>query len=162
MKSLTRRIVSVAVAAMIMSATALVAAAPASATDWGGNGSPTSCSGAYTVASQTIYGSRGKTAGQPIGQLELRWSSACYANWARVVLYGSLYSSPVNVEVSISAEGHSAGADDTFYVPAGGTTDWTPYIRLANSASAACVTGSISSDFDTLNYHTNGTSFCSY
>jgi hypothetical protein len=138
----------------------LVVTASAQATDTGGDGSPTGCAGAYTVASAPIYGQRGSTAGQVIGQLELRWSTSCYGNWARVVLYGGLYSSPVNVEQFVSAEGRTASANDTFYVPAGGTTAWTPYLRLANSQSTACVQVSVSSDFDTLNYNSVGTSFC--
>jgi hypothetical protein len=147
--------------ALVIAALApMLVATPAQASDLGGNGSPTGCAGAYTVASKTIYGSRGITAGKPIGQLELRWSSSCYGNWARVVLYGGLYSSPVNVEQFVSAEGRTASANDTFRVPSGGTTAWTPYVRLQNSRSQACVTAHVSSDFGTLNYHTNGASFC--
>ena len=139
----------------------LLPATAAQAADWGGDGNPTSCSGGYTVASQTIYGSRGSLNGVAIGQLELRWSWACHANWGRVVLYGGMgYSDPVTIEQSISSEGRSAGANDYLTVPSGGTSAWTPYLRLANSSSTACVTAHVSSNFGTLNFHTNGASFC--
>lgn len=134
----------------------------AQATDSGGNGSPTSCAGAYTVKSAPIYGARGITKGKVIGWLELRWSSSCSGNWSRVVMIGGLYASPVNVSQFVTSEGRSAHADDTFRVPASGTSAWTPYLRLANSASSACVQASVSSDFGTSNYNSVGTSFCSH
>ncbi|WP_395640029.1 hypothetical protein [Pseudolysinimonas sp.] len=139
----------------------LMSASAAQATDWGGDGNPTGCSSPYTVASQTIYGSRGSLNGVAIGQLELRWSWGCYANWSRVVLYGGMgYSDPVTIRQEVYAEGRSAISEDVVTVPAGGTSAWTRYLHLANSSSTACVSGSVSSNFGTLNFHTNGTSFC--
>lgn len=139
----------------------LASAAPAQAADYGGNGDPSTCANAYTVKSAPIYGSRGTTNGKVIGWLELRWSSACYGNWSRVVLYGGLYSSPVSVEQRIEAEGRAAGSNDFLgRIPSGGTSAWTPYLRLANSQSTACVYAWVSSDFNTLNYHTNGARLC--
>ena len=139
----------------------ILGTAPAHATDSGGDGSPTGCSNSYTVASRPIVGARGVTAGKVIGYLELRWSSACYANWSRVVLLGGLYSSPVTVHQEVRAEGRTAMSDDFgIRTGTGGTTAWTRYLRLRNSASTACVTTSVSSDFNTLNFHTVGASFC--
>jgi hypothetical protein len=156
----TKAVTGIAVAA-VLAVGGLAAAAPAQAADWGGNGDPSACTNAYTVKSVPIYGSRGITQGKVIGWLELRWSSSCYANWARVLLSGGLYSSPVAVEQSVRAEGRGAGANDNLgRLPAGGTSAWTPYLRLADSRSTACVSASVSSDFGTLNYHTNGASFC--
>jgi hypothetical protein len=156
----TKAVTGIGVAA-VLAVGGLAAAAPAQAADWGGNGDPSACTNAYTVKSVPIYGSRGTTQGKVIGWLELRWSSSCYANWARVLLSGGLYSSPVAVEQSVRAEGRGAGANDNLgRLPAGGTSAWTPYLRLADSRSTACVSASVSSDFGTLNYHTNGASFC--
>jgi hypothetical protein len=139
---------------------AVSVAVPANATDTGGNGSPSGCAGAYTVKSATIYGSRGTTAGKPIGQVQMRWSQSCYGNWTRVVLYGGLYKSPVNIVEEIDSEGRSAMADDTVKMTASGVTAWTPLLKLAHSQSAACSYATVSSDFGTLNYHTNGASVC--
>jgi hypothetical protein len=140
---------------------ALATAAPAQATDNGGDGNAqTDCSNGYTVAAATIYGSRGSTAGQPIGQVQLRWSYACGGNWSRVVLYGGLYSTPVNIQQEVDAEGRSAISDDTVSVPSGGTTAWTRYLRLANTQSTACAYVWLSGDFGTMNYHTNGAHVC--
>jgi hypothetical protein len=138
----------------------LMGAAPAQATDFGGDGSPTGCSNTSTVATAPIYGSRGHLAGLQIGELQLRWSWSCYGNWSRVVLYGGMYSSPVTVEQTVESEGRRAGANDFVITGSGGTSTWTPYIRLANSQSTACVQATLSSDFDTLNFHTNGAHLC--
>lgn len=61
--------------------TALLGGAPgASATDLGGDGNPSHCLNAYTVASATIYDYNGAK----VGLLELRWSASCSGNWARL------------------------------------------------------------------------------
>lgn len=133
----------------------------ANAEDRGGDGDPRSCAGAYVAASRPIMGSRGPTAGKVIGQLELRYSPACQANWSRVVLYGRMYSTPVNIEQEIKAEGRAALSTD-FNLRTGdaGVSSWSRYIRLNNPQSQACVRTSVSSDFGTLNFHTNGASEC--
>lgn len=139
----------------------LASATPAHAADWGGNGDPSTCTNAITAASKPIYGTRGPTAGKVIGQLQLRWSWSCHGNWSRVVLYGGMYTSPVTIEQRIEAEGRSAGANDyNVKTGTGGTSAWTPYLRLANSQSTACAQVWLSSDFGTLNYHTNGARVC--
>jgi hypothetical protein len=157
----TMKILSGLVVATVAAVVGISGAAPAQAADYGGNGDPSACAKAYTVKSAPIYGSRGTTAGKVIGWLELRWSSACYGNWSRVVLYGGLYSSPVSVEQRIEAEGRAAGSNDFLgRIPTSGTSAWTPYLRLANSQSTACVQAWVSSDFNTRNYHTNGARLC--
>lgn len=157
----TRTVLASAVLTIAAVLMTVLGTAPAHATDSGGDGSPTGCANSYTVASRQIVGTRGVTAGKVIGYLELRWSSACYANWSRVVLLGGLYSSPVTVHQEVRAEGRTAMSDDYgIRTGTGGTTAWTRYLRLRNSASTACVTTSVSSDFNTLNFHTVGTSFC--
>ncbi|MBW4701958.1 hypothetical protein [Micromonospora sp. RL09-050-HVF-A] len=139
----------------------LTGAAAAQATDSGGDGSPTGCSQTSTVATVPIHGSRGALAGKAIGELQLRWSWSCHGNWSRVVLYGGMYSNPVTVEQVVESEGRRASAyDPNLLTGAGGTSAWSPYIRLANSQSTACVQAWLSSDFGTLNYHTNGARFC--
>jgi hypothetical protein len=147
--------------AAVLAVGGLASAAPAQAADWGGNGDPSSCTDAQIAASKPIYGTRGPTAGKVIGQLQLRWSWACHGNWSRVVLYGGMYTSPVTIEQRIEAEGRSAGAND-YNVRTGtaGTSAWTPYLRLSNSQSTACAQVWLSSDFGTLNYHTNGARVC--
>lgn len=161
--SSTRIRILAAVAAIAMGAMLPLNSTPAAqAVDSGGNGNPTSCAGAYTVKSAPIYGTRGVTKGKLIGWLELRWSASCKGNWARVVLIGGLYNSPVNVSQFVSSEGRTASANDTFRVPRGGTSAWTPFVRLNNPASTACVEAYVSSDFGTLNYHTVGARFCSH
>ncbi|MCM0621781.1 hypothetical protein [Nocardioides bruguierae] len=135
---------------------------PASAADFGGNGNPaTSCSNAYTVKSAPLVGSRGPTRGKVVGVLQLRWSWTCHGNWSRVVLYGnSGYSDTVNVEQIVESEGRRAGANDWIRPGSSGASSWTPFIRLANSQSTACVQAWASSDFNTLNYHTIGARVC--
>ena len=156
-----KKIAALASAALVAAGVLVGVAAPAQAADWGGDGNPgVSCSGGYTVASAPIYGSRGHLNGVEIGQLELRWAWSCGGNWSRVVLYGGMYSDQVTIEQSIYSEGRSAGADDFVYVPSSGTSAWSPYLHLANSSSTACVTATVSSNFGTLNFHTNGASFC--
>lgn len=148
---------AIAVGLVLMSAT------PAQASSFGGNGDPATCKNPVTVASTPIYASRSYLAGKQIGQLQIRWSWSCYGNWSRVVLYGGMYSSPVTVEQIVESEGRRAGSTD-FSVRTGsaGTTAWTPYLRLANSRSTACVQVWLSSDFGTLNFHTNGARICSH
>lgn len=158
--SRARRWALASVGAAALVATFLVGGSAAQATDWGGDGSPTGCTDGYTVKSATIYGSRGTTKGKPIGHVELRWSWKCHANWSRVVLYGGLYNNLVTVEQRVEAEGRKAGANDSVRPPAAGTTAWSPYLRLRNSQSRACAYATMSSDFGTLNFHTNGASVC--
>lgn len=112
-----------------------VAAPPAKAADWGGNGNPaTACPGGYTVAQRSLVDNRGRT----IGRLELRWAWSCHGNWSRVVIYGGL-NTTVTIGQSVHSEGRAAGADDRPYAGASGTSAWSPYLRLANSNSRACV-----------------------
>ncbi|OZD68900.1 hypothetical protein CH263_08350 [Rhodococcus sp. 06-1059B-a] len=145
----------------IMVVIGLFGAAPAQAGDVGGDGDARTCANAYTVASTPLVGSRGPTKGKVIGQLELRWSWACHANWSRVVLYGKMYTSPVTIVQDVKAEGRSASSDDhQLQTGSAGTSAWTRYLRLANSQSTACVSTSVSSDFGTLNYHTVGARLC--
>ncbi|MFB6720533.1 hypothetical protein ACFCV3_10250 [Kribbella sp. NPDC056345] len=137
-----------------------VSVLPAHATDWGGNGDPSTCASPITVATAGIYGSRGHLIGKKIGELQLRWSWSCHGNWARVVLYGGNYPDTVTVDQVVESEGRRAGANNVVHPGSGGATAWTPYIRLANSQSTACVQVSASSDFGTLNFHTNGARVC--
>ncbi len=148
---------AVAIAGLV----AVVGATPAQASSFGGNGDPSGCANPINVATAPIYGSRGYLAGKKIGELQLRWSWSCYGNWSRVVMYGGMYSSPVTVEQIVESEGRRAGSTD-FGVRTGtaGTTAWSPYLRLANSQSRACVQVWLSSDFGTLNFHTNGARVC--
>ena len=96
-----------------------------------------------------------------MGWVQLRWSNMCYANWSRVVLVGTgAYLNIVNVEQRITAEGRAAGANDQVRPYPNGSITWTPYLRLANSSSYACAQAWLSSDFGTLNYHTNGGKVC--
>lgn len=140
---------------------ALFGSALAHAEDRGGDGDPRSCANAYVAASRPIVGSRGPTAGKVIGQLELRYSAVCQANWSRVVLFGRMYPSPVTIEQEIKAEGRTAlSTDFNLRNGDGGVASWSRYIRLNNPQSQACVRASVSSDFGTLNFHTNGASYC--
>jgi len=150
------------VASLGLAAASLVAVnPPVAAADWGGNGSPTVCTDGYTVAQQPIYGTRGPTKGVLLGWVQLRWSNMCYANWSRVVLIGTgAYRDAVTVEQQIRAEGRAAGANDLVRPYPNGSITWTPYLRLANSASYACAQAWLSSNFGTLNYHTNGGQVC--
>lgn len=154
-----RRLLAVA---MLLPALLLAMTNPASAADSGGNGSPTtSCPNGYTVKSAPLVGTRGPTKGKVIGRLELRWSWACHGNWSRVVLFGnSGYSNTVNVEQIVQSEGRKASANDWIRPGSAGASSWTPFIRLANSQSTACVQAWASSDFNTLNYHTIGARVC--
>ena len=157
-----RRRIRVITTVLVAAAATLVTAAPAHATDWGGDGDPTTCSSVSTVKTVPIYGSRGPTMGLQIGELQLRWSWGCYGNWSRVVLWGGMYTSSVTIEQSVSSEGRSANSADFVYTGTGGTSAWTRYVHLANSSSTACVNATVSSDFGTPNFHTNGASFCSH
>jgi hypothetical protein len=157
----TRSLIAALTAILAVSTVILMGAAPAQASGYGGDGDPSSCASPITVATTPIYGSRAHLAGLQIGELQLRWSWSCYGNWSRVVMYGGMYSSPVTVEQRVESEGRAAG-DTDFNVHTGssGTSAWSPYLRLANSQSTACVYASLSSDFDTLNFHTNGAHIC--
>ncbi len=152
------RVLAAAMAAL----SALLFLPPAAqAADWGGNGSPTNCTDGYTVKQSPIYGSRGPTAGVLLGWVQLRWSDRCYANWSRVVLVGtSAYTQAVNVQQQVNSEGRAAGANDLLRPYPNGAIAWSPYLRLANKTSPACAYAWLSSDFGTLNYHTNGGSVC--
>ncbi|MEV0794562.1 hypothetical protein [Kribbella sp. NPDC050459] len=68
----------------------------------------------------------------------------------------------MTVEQFVSSEGRSAGASNYVYTGTGGTSAWTRTVRLANSSSTAWVSATLSSDFGTLTYHTNGASLCSH
>lgn len=152
-----------ALAISLALAASLVVSPPsaAQAADSGGNGSPTSCTDAYTVAQRAIYGTRGPTKGVLLGWVQLRWSNMCYANWSRVVLVGTgAYRNTVTVEQQVTSEGRAAGAYDSVRPYPNGATTWTPYLRLANSSSPACAQAWLSSDFGTLNFHTNGGKVC--
>jgi hypothetical protein len=157
----TRALIAAVAAILVVSAVIVMGAAPAQASSFGGDGDPSGCSSPSTVATTSIYGSRGNLSGKKIGELQLRWSWSCYGNWSRVVMYGGMYSSPVTVEQIVESEGRRAGStDDGVRTGSGGTSAWSPYIRLANSQSTACVQAWLSSDFDTLNFHTNGARVC--
>lgn len=151
----------VAAVSLAMTLAVTLGSAHARADDRGGDGDPRNCANAYAVASRPITGSRGPTNGKVIGQLELRYSASCQANWSRVVLYGRMYSTPVTIEQEINSEGRSAQSSD-FNLRTGtnGVSSWTRYLRLNNPQSRACVRTSVSSDFGTLNFHTNGANFC--
>ncbi|WP_328996182.1 hypothetical protein OG394_16165 [Kribbella sp. NBC_01245] len=156
----TRALIAAVTAILVVSAVTLTSAAPAHASDWGGDGTPSGCSSPITVATASIYGSRGNLAGKKIGELQLRWSWSCHGNWSRVIMYGGMYSSPVTAEQNIQSEGRAAGATDFVSTGSGGRSAWSPYIRLANSQSTACAQAWLSSDFGTLNFHTNGARIC--
>ncbi|GAA3001721.1 hypothetical protein [Actinokineospora diospyrosa] len=156
-----RRAAKALIAVSVVGAVSLMGAAPAQASDWGGDGDSAGCASPITVATTAITGSRGKLAGKTIGELQLRWSWSCHGNWSRVVLYGGMYSTPVTVEQIVESEGRRAGSTDhNLRTGSGGTSAWTRYLRLANSQSRACAQAWLSSDFDTLNYHTNGARVC--
>ena len=156
-----RALIAAGAAIVAAGSVILIGTAPAQAVDSGGDGNPANCANTTTVATAPIYGTRAHLAGLKIGELQLRWSWSCHGNWSRVVLYGGMYSNSVTVEQAVESEGRRASAYDTnVYTGSGGTSAWSPYIRLANSQSRACVRASLSSDFGTLNFHTNGTSFC--
>ncbi|WP_232542373.1 DUF2690 domain-containing protein [Nocardia bovistercoris] len=151
---------TIAVASTLV-AMAMVGPAFAHAYEQGGDGNAADCKDAYVVASRPITGERGPTKGNVIGYLELRWSWQCHANWARVVLFGGLYSSSVTVRQEITVAGRTAISEDGgIYTGENGTSAWTRYVRPENPESAACVQASVSSDFGTLNFHTVGTHFC--
>ena len=147
--------VSTAVAVGVLSGGAAQAATS------GGDGDPSGCASPVTYASTPIYGSRGSLAGVKLGELQLRWSWSCYANWSRVVLYGNTNRSSVTVEQVVQVEGRSTSESD-FQVAtfAQGATRWTPYLRVASSASVTCAQAWVSSDFGTQNFHTNGARVC--
>lgn len=150
---------AVSAIAMVV-ATSVIAASPAQASDWGGDGDSATCSGAFTVVSTPIYGTRGNLIGKKIAELQMRWSWSCHGNWSRVVIDGGNYPNPVTVEQIVESEGKRAGALD-FVTPGNtGSIAWTRYVRLANSQSTACVQAWLSSDFGTPNFHTNGARVC--
>lgn len=155
-----RKRTGAALAALAIIGSIPFTASPSAASDWGGDGSPTNCSNAYTVKSKAIYGSRGALKGKVIGSVQLRWSWGCHGNWSRVVLYGGMYSNRVTVEQQVRSEGRAAGANDSVVPGSAGASAWTPYLRLKNSASRACAQAWVSSDFGTLNFHTNGAEVC--
>ncbi len=157
----TRALIAAVTAILAVGTVILMGAAPARASGYGGDGDPSGCSSPITVATAPIYGSRAHLAGLQIGEVQLRWSWSCHGNWSRVVMYGGMYSSPVTVEQIVESEGRRAGDTDFgVYTGSGGTSAWSPYLRLANSQSTACVQAWLSSDFDTLNFHTNGARVC--
>lgn len=161
-KGLARAIARGFVCVALVTAFGAVPATSASATDWGGDGNPNvSCPGGYTVKAANIYGTRGVTKGKIIGQVQLRWSSTCRGQWSRVVLYGGLYTNYVTIEQIVQSEGRTAGANDRVLHGTAGNSTWTPYLRLADSRSRACAQAWVSSDFGTLNFHTNGAQVCS-
>lgn len=141
-------------------ATVSAGMAPAQATDWGGDGDSAKCEQATTVVATPIYGSRGNLAGKKIAEVQLRWSPTCYGNWSRVVLDGNNYSDDVTVEQVVQSEGREARSVDTVHPGSTGVTAWTKYLHLANSQSPACAQAWLSSNFGTLNYHTNGARVC--
>lgn len=154
-------IMRAATAIVAAGAVILLGTAPAQASSFGGDGDPSGCASPITVATAGVYGSRGHLAGLQIGQLQLRWSWSCHGNWSRVIMYGGMYASPVTVEQTVESEGRRAGSTDfNVRTGSGGTSAWSPYLRLANSQSTACVQVWLSSDFDTLNFHTNGARVC--
>jgi hypothetical protein len=156
----TRAAVAALTAIVVVGAGSVTSAAPAHASTWGG-ADPSGCASPVTFATTPIYGSRGYLAGVQIGELQLRWSWSCYGNWARVLLWGGMYSSPVTVELRIEAEGRAAGSYETnIRTGSAGTSAWSPYFRVASSNSVACGYASLSSDFGTLNFHTNGAHIC--
>jgi hypothetical protein len=156
----SRQITAVVLVCALNVAVALNSAV-AQADDQGGDGDPRGCTDAYVAASRPINGERGPTSGKVIGQLELRYSASCQANWSRVVLYGGMYSSPVTVEQEVTAEGRDARSSDfNLRTGSSGVASWTRYLRLNNPQSQACVRTSVSSDFGTLNFHTVGADFC--
>ncbi|NGY65354.1 hypothetical protein G7043_41320 [Lentzea sp. NEAU-D13] len=144
----------------LVAATSLMAAAPAQASDWGGDGDSATCDSPFTVVSTPIYGTRGNLIGKKIAELQMRWSWSCYGNWSRVVLDGGNYPDTVTVEQRVESEGKSAGALDWVTPGSTGATAWIRYVRLANSQSPACVQAWLSSDFGTPNFHTNGARVC--
>lgn len=147
--------------AIVVSGVAIPSSAMASSTYQGGDGDPSGCANAYTVRSAPIYGQRGVTAGLQIGVLELRYSSACRANWSRVVLYQQSFSSPILIQQDLNTEGRwTTSSDYDLSVRNGSVTAWGRYITLNNVNSTACVQTWISSDFGTLNYHTVGAQVC--
>lgn len=155
-----RALIAAVTAILAVGTVILMGAAPAQASDFGGDGNPAGCASPITVAVAPIYGSRAHLSGLKIGELQLRWSWSCHGNWSRVVLYGGMYSSPVTVEQIVESEGRRAGANDYVSTGSAGTSAWSPYIRLANSQSTACAQAWLSSDFGTLNFHTNGARIC--
>lgn len=117
MKLLTRRIASIAVAAMIMSATALVGAAPANALSGPGynNTLPyeSGCGqGAYVISSKAILG----------GTVSMVYSPSCQTNWLE--WYGPVrFTSKKMVQpASTSSENDTASWSYSRQVYAPGTT----------------------------------------
>lgn len=83
-KSLARRVVSVAIAALILPATLLIGAAPASAHPLDGTdpgASPYCATGSVPIYSTPIYSD---FTGAQIGTMEVRYSPSCGTNWVRV------------------------------------------------------------------------------
>lgn len=157
-----RLLVGLVGAAIALSGLTVASPAVAASSSYqGGDGDPSGCANAYTVASAPIHGKRGVTAGRQIGVLELRYSAACRANWSRVVLYRQSFASPVTIQQDLNTEGRwTTTSDFGLSVQSGSVTAWGRYIRLRNVNSKACVQAWVSSDFGTLNYHTVGASVC--
>lgn len=70
----TKALIAAVTAILVVGAVILMGAAPAQASDFGGDGNPAGCENPITVTTAPIYGSRAHLAGKKIGELQLRWS----------------------------------------------------------------------------------------
>jgi hypothetical protein len=115
-----RRTAAAATLLCAVTTTALLSASPASASDWGGDGDPTRCTDARTVASGEIMRN-----GVAVGLVEMRWSTMCSANWTRTTSYSGVHE--ITSFITVVATGRQAGAYDVY------SGNWTPYLRVAPS-----------------------------
>lgn len=115
-----RRTAAAATLLCAVTTSALLSMSPASASDFGGDGDPTRCTDARTIASGQIM--RDNVA---VGLVEMRWSTMCSANWTRTTSYSGVRQ--ITSYITVVSSGRYAGAYD---VAAG---NWTPYLRVAPS-----------------------------
>jgi len=133
-----------AVAALVSTTT--TASASTQGSNWGGVINPNGCSG-YTVKSAEIY----DWLGRDVGKLEVRWSDACYVQWARLTAYNGATHLAVSLH-EVSHPSNAAGADDY-----NTRQNWTYGIILIDGPSShVCAYG----DIDPGIPGGTGTSFC--
>lgn len=119
-----------AVAATI-GASLILTAGPSVASDWGGIALPNNCSDAATIKTVAVN----DWLGRKIGSLDIRWSYNCYANWARVTMYGNWQR--IAVSIHSQTPGHTgspyqAGADEQYVSQA-----WTRLVATASDPVCA-------------------------
>lgn len=137
--SLLRKATIAAVSCVATLGASLAATPLAHASDWGGIINPVNCSG-----STVKYLDMKDWLGRKVGRLEIRWSDACYVQWARLTSSGAAWHLAVTIKEN-SHPSNAAGADD-YNV----NQNWTRGIYLVDGPNShVCAYGDIYSNSPT-------------